>query len=306
MLDYRDAMAAAASAIGLDPPAIVVPADRFARLNGLNFHYLDWGNGDLPTVVLLHGGGLTAHTWDMAALLLRDRYHLLALDLRGHGDSDWSPDVADDTNAAMADDVAAFLGHLGRDAILVGHSMGGMAAIRYAARRNERLRALVLVDIGPDSLRDGPIDVEAGRRAIEVRDSIDAFLERALRYQPLRAPEALRYGLIHSLKQIEDGRWTWKQDRRPRPELDADAEKAARLRDCDELWAAIRAINTPTLVIRGEASRILTAEQAERMTAAMTDARFVTVANSGHSVQSNNPAGFAQALDGFLTAILGR
>jgi hypothetical protein len=90
--DYHQLMAAAATALGLNPGAIVLPADHSVRLNGIRFHYLDWGNEHLPHVVLLHGGSLTAHTWDMAALLLRDSYHLVALDQRGHGDTDWTPE----------------------------------------------------------------------------------------------------------------------------------------------------------------------------------------------------------------------
>jgi len=94
--DYRDALAAAAKAVGIERREIVQPADHSVRLSGLNFHYVDWGNPHLPHVVLLHGGGLTAHTWDMAALILRDRYHLVALDARGHGDSDQRKPVGDE------------------------------------------------------------------------------------------------------------------------------------------------------------------------------------------------------------------
>ncbi len=90
--DYTDLLADAAEAAGLAPRAIVCPEDREVDLNGIRFHYLDWGNDHLPHVVLLHGGSLTAHTWDLAALLLRDHYHLVALDQRGHGDSGWTPE----------------------------------------------------------------------------------------------------------------------------------------------------------------------------------------------------------------------
>ena len=83
--DYTEEMRACAEAIDLAPSAIVRPEDRWTDLNGIRFHYLDWGNERLPHLVLLHGGSLTAHTWDMASLLLRDRYHVVALDQRGHG-----------------------------------------------------------------------------------------------------------------------------------------------------------------------------------------------------------------------------
>src|SRR5947209_10106848 len=104
--DYTAEMAACAAAIGLQPPAFVPPADRYVELNGLPFHYLDWGNPQLPPLLLLHGGGLTAHTWDMSALLLRDRYHLIALDQRGHGDSGWTPEaqLGEENGALMLED----------------------------------------------------------------------------------------------------------------------------------------------------------------------------------------------------------
>ena len=88
---YTDEMRECAEAIDLRPPAIMQPQDRYADLNGIRFHYLDWGNEQLPPLVLLHGGSLTAHTWDMASLLLRQHYHVLAPDQRGHGDTGWTP-----------------------------------------------------------------------------------------------------------------------------------------------------------------------------------------------------------------------
>src|SRR5215212_5431669 len=114
---YEELMAEAAAAAGIRPSRIVQPEDRWVESNGIRFHYLDWGNPHLPPVVLLHGGSLTAHTWDMAALLLRDRYHLVALDQRGHGDTDWTPeDQLDRDNAdLMLEDTRQFIEHLGYD-----------------------------------------------------------------------------------------------------------------------------------------------------------------------------------------------
>src|SRR6266542_4347325 len=109
-----------------------MPTDHGVKLNGINFHYLDWGNAERPHVVLLHGGSLTAHTWDMA-----DKYHLVALDQRGHGDTDWTPEEQrdQDNNDLMLEDTRQFIEHLGHDHLtLVGMSMGGMNTIHYAAR----------------------------------------------------------------------------------------------------------------------------------------------------------------------------
>ena len=216
--DYLDEMRACAEAIELNPPAYVLPEDRWVELNGVNFHYLDWGHDQLPPLVLLHGGSLTAHTWDMASLLLRDRYHVIALDQRGHGDTGWTPDdqLDRDNGDLMLEDTRAFLEHLGDGHLtLCGMSMGGMNAIRYAAGHRELLDALVVVDIAPVTMRDGLIEMEQFRQDTETMSRFEDFLNRAIHFNPQRKPDHLRYSLLHSLKQVDDG-WTWKQDHRRR------------------------------------------------------------------------------------------
>jgi esterase len=301
-------MAAAAKAAGLQPPALVQPTDEWVELNGIRFHYLDWGNPQLPHVVLLHGGSLTAHTWDMAALFLRDRYHLVALDQRGHGDTGWTPDDQLDRDNAdlMLEDTRQFIDYLGYEhLVLVGMSMGGMNAIRYAARHPQRLDALGIVDVAPETMREGQIEMEQFRQATETLSRFDDFLDRATKFMPYRAPEHLRYSLTHSLKQTADG-WTWKQDHRHRPQqaLSADEQEVVRARNTDALWADVRAIRVPTLLFRGQNSKILSEEVAERTVAAMPNARLVVIPRATHNVHSDNPADFASALDSFLGEVL--
>ena len=307
--DYKELMAAAVRAAGLDPPAIVAPTDREVELNGIRFHYLDWGNDHLPHVVLLHGGSLTAHTWDLAALLLRDRYHLVALDQRGHGDTGWTPeeDLSTDNGALMLEDTRAFMEHLDYSRLsLVGMSMGGMNAIRYAARHPERLDALGIVDVAPQTMREGQLEMEQFRNATETLDRFEDFLDRAVRFMPHRPVEHLRYSLSHSLKRTEDGRYTWKQDhrrRRQRVLSDREREAAAAARR-DSLWRDVEAIRTPTLLFRGAESKILAHETAERMVKSMHDARLVVIPRATHNVHSDNPGDFARALDDFLGEVL--
>jgi esterase len=306
--DYTELMAAAASAAGIRPAAIVQPEDHWVQLNGIRFHYLDWGNPHLPPVVLLHGGSLTAHTWDMAALLLRDRYHLIALDQRGHGDTEWTPEENLDRDNAelMLEDTRQFIDHLGYDRLtLVGMSMGGMNTIRYAARYPERLNAVGIVDVAPETMREGQIEMEQFRTATETLAQFDDFLDRAMRFMPHRAPEHLRYSLTHSLKQTQDG-WTWKQDhrRRPPPGLSEEEQAAARARNAEELWSDVRAIRAPAMLFRGENSKILSDDVAQRTVAAMPDARLVVIPRATHNVHSDNPGDFAAALDSFLAEAL--
>ena len=297
-------MAGAARAAGIAPPAIVQPTDHEVRLGGLRFHYVDWGNAHLPHVVLLHGGSLTAHTWDMTALLLRDRYHLVALDQRGHGDSDWTPHVEDDTGALMIEDTRAFIEHLGYEHLtLVGMSMGGINAFHHAARHPEGLDALVIVDVGPELMRAGLMEMEQFAQATETLAGFEDFLERAIEFNPGRAPEHLRYSLTHALKQTAEG-WTWKNDRRERPKRDEAALKRSLEERTAALWAAVRAIETPTLLMRGAESKVLSAEHAEAVVAAMAHAELVEIPRARHTVQGDNPADFAGALDAFLQRAL--
>lgn len=307
--EYRELMAAAAQAAGLHPREVVTPEDRWVTLNGMKFHYLDWGNAHLPHVVLLHGGSLTAHTWDMAALLLRDRYHLVALDQRGHGDTDWTPeaDLTRDQNDLMLEDTRLFMEHLGYErCVLVGMSMGGINSIRYAARHPERLQALCIVDIGPAPMQAGQVEMEQFREATETLASFDDFLNRAIQFMPHRAPEHLRYSLTHSLRPRDEGGWTWKQDHRghgAQSNLSEEEQRAEWAKRAESLWADLRAIQLPTLLLRGDWSKILSDEHAREVVAAMHNARLAVVPRATHNVHSDNPADFAQELDGFLTSL---
>lgn len=111
---------------------VVLPRDVDVVLRGMRFHYLDWGNDAAPPILFLHGGGLTAHTFDLVCLALQGEHHCLALDQRGHGDSEWSA-VMDYETATHAADIAAFVDHLAlRHFVLVGMSLGGLNAIKYA------------------------------------------------------------------------------------------------------------------------------------------------------------------------------
>ena len=307
--DYRELMAAAARAAGIAPSAIVQPSDHEVELNGLRFHYLDWGNAQLPHVVLLHGGSLTAHTWDMAALLLRDSYHLIALDQRGHGDTDWTPNVEDDTGALMVEDTRAFLDHLASEhgverLSLVGMSMGGINAYQHAAKHPERLDALVIVDVAPEVMRAGLVEMEQFAQATETLARFEDFLERATKFNPDRPVDHLRYSLTHALRATDEG-WTWKNDRRERPKRDEEAQKRQGEERASLLWDAVRAIDVPTLLVRGAESKILSDEHAREVVAAMKQAELVEIPKARHTVQGDNPAGLARELDAFLQRVAG-
>src|ERR1700761_2074502 len=130
------------------------PATRYRSRNivlrRLRFHYLEWGRPDAPPIVLLHGGHQSAHSWDLVSLHLAQRYRVLALDQRGHGDSEWPRDV-EYTNHAMSLDAEAFIESMGlRRPILIGRSVGGRNSLLLTRRNQSLLRALVVVDVGPE------------------------------------------------------------------------------------------------------------------------------------------------------------
>lgn len=306
--DYLADMRACAEAINLGVTEFVLPEDRWVDLNGLRFHYLDWGNETKPPLVLLHGGSLTAHTWDMAALMLRQHYHLIALDQRGHGDTGWTPEAqfGEDNDEVMLRDTEAFIDHLGYDRIILcGMSMGGINAFRYASRHADRLRALIIVDVAPVLMQEGQVDMAKFRQETETLSRFDDFLERAVKFAPQRKPAHLKYSLLHALKQVPEG-WTWKQDRRQRPGAPTgDAALAVRAERNARLWDDVRAIPTPTLLMRGGISRILSMESADATAKEMADCETVEIPNAGHTVQGDNPADFARELDAFVAKRLG-
>ncbi len=298
--DELAGLSRAARTFGIDAARVVLPRDAHVVLRGLRFHYLDWGNEAMPTIILLHGGGLTAHTFDLVALSLRDRYHCLALDQRGHGDSEWSP-VMDYRISTHAADIAAFVNVLVPQRFaIVGMSMGGLNALKYAGSRPTGLAALVLIDIGPDIQDSGAARIRGFMAEQKDLDSIDDYIERALVLNPRRDPHLLRRSLLHNLRRTPDGKWAWKWDPRPRQ---SEGHRRRRAEERATLWEDVRHVACPTLVVRGEESDVFSQPNADTLTARLEVATQVTVPAAGHSVQGDNPIGLARELRGFLHRI---
>lgn len=302
-LAILETMREAATAAGVTPPAFVLPTDHFASVNNLRLHFLDWGKAHLPPIVLLHGVRLQAHTWDMSALLLRDHYHLIAVDQRGHGDSEWTSDAdfVQDTFQLMVEDARQLIDHLStkhgwKKFILVGMSMGGIVAMQYAAQFANRLQALCIVDIAPTTMNSGVLSMEGFKLETETLSRFEDFLERAHKFMPHRPIAQLRYSLLHSLKQQPDGRWTWKQDHRP--------GAVKRLTPLSDLWNDLPKIDVPTLLMRGAQSNVLAEDTALRAVQTFPNAKLVTIDPATHNVHSDNPSAFARELHSFLHATL--
>jgi esterase len=270
--------------------------DQILLVHGSRFHYTEWGEPSAPPVLLLHGVTGHARTWDEEARALADRYRVLALDQRGHGDSDPAPE-GDYSTDALVGDVAAFVRTLALAPLrLVGLSLGGRVAIAFAARHPEAVERLVVVDIGPELAPAG-----AGRVGMAMAGSPERFasLEAALAHaragNPRYQEAALRHRVAHAVRPLPDGGYTWKYDRAIR-----EAVRTGRWRDGVDLWPLWKTLACPTLLVRGAESDILSADIAGRMLESQPRARLVEVAGAGHTVPGDRPAEFLAALREFL------
>jgi len=271
--------------------------ERTAKVNRITLHYLEWGPADAPPVVLLHGITGHARVWDHLASRLVPGRRVLALDQRGHGDSD--PAADDDYSVdTMADDVAAFADGLRLPRFaLVGHSMGGRIAIRYAGEHAARLDRLVIIDIGPDIALAGLQRVrDMMANSPERIESEDWAVEYIRRANPLQDVDMLRERVRHGLKRQPDGELTWKYAKGLR-----DMMRAGR-RDAVDLWEPLPRITCPTLVVRGAESDILAPDVAKKMAERLPDGRVVEIAGAGHTVPADRPEEFAREIRGFLGA----
>lgn len=264
------------------------PRDRLLRHAGLRLHLLDWGAAGLPPLLLLHGGAQTAHSFDEVSPVLADDHHVLALDQRGHGDSDWA---ARYDREAFGADIGAVLDAQGwAEVTLMGMSLGGLNAIAFAAARPERVRGLVVVDVVPSVATAGR---EAIGRQLAVRDfaTFDEAVKHAHAFNPRRTLANIRERLHHAMRKQPDGRWTYKFD----PAIGGGVG-----RELDALWWAVRRLRCPALLVRGSESNVLTAEGAERFVRTVPGGRVTVVPHAGHSVMGDNPAGFLAAVRPFL------
>ena len=270
--------------------------DRTITLRDQRFHYVEWGRAAAPPVVFLHGITGHARTWDDEARLLADRYRVLVLDQRGHGDTDPAPD-GDYSDDALLGDLVAFTDALGLGrCTLVALSLGGRVAINFAGTHPPRVERLVIVDIGPEiapvgRARVGALMAGAPERFESVEDVITHMRANA----PLYTEAMLRHRAQHAVRPLPGGGFTWKYDRALR-----EAIRQGRMRVPADLWPQWRAIACPTLLVRGALSDILSDETAKRMVDELPGARLVVVPGAGHTVPGDQPAAFQSLLREFL------
>jgi pimeloyl-ACP methyl ester carboxylesterase len=294
-----DHLRLAADVAGLQLPEIVLPESHHIVVHRMRLHYLDWGTQGRPTIVFLLGGGLNAHTWDIICLMLRREYHCVALDQRGHGDSEWEP-TADYSFESQIRDIEGFVEKLKlTHPLIIGHSMGGFAAMGYAMRHAGKMKGLVLVDVGPELSMDGAKRIRDFVSQDRILDSVDEFVQRAMAFNPMRNPALLRRSLLHNLRQLPNGKWTWKHDpNRHSPDFAIERDTRAK-----QILEHVHRISCPTLVLRGSRSDVFSDDNAENFAKALPNGHWQKVANAGHTIQGDNPRGLLDVLRPFIAEI---
>ena len=271
--------------------------DRSVDVNGINLHYVEWGDAGAPPLVLLHGITGHARTWDRLASGLVSRWHIIALDQRGHGDSDVAPD-GDYGVGPMAGDLAVVADRLGLGRFtLLGLSMGGRVAMAFAGTHPARVERLVIVDIGPEISEAGMLRVGTlMARSPELFPSLEHAVAFHRLTNPLYTEAMLRHRVQYGTRPVEGG-LTWKYDRGLR-----DAVRAGTWRDPIDLWPLWRGITCPILLVRGADSDVLSPEIAKRMLDENLNTRFAEVPGAGHTVPGDQPVAFQALLSDFLSA----
>jgi pimeloyl-ACP methyl ester carboxylesterase len=295
----------------MEPTSIRVPA-----AHGLSLHVLVWSDDGVP-LLFVHGFGNEAHVWDDLAPAVAPYYRTLALDLRGHGDSDRDPEARYDYDAHVAD-LEAVTAALGIERlVLVGHSLGGRIAMLFAGRHPERIAGLVIVDSAPELDPRGTVRIQLDLQRGGTLPGAEAaasggpsfaseaeYREVLARNYPAAGREQLHRLARHGLRPRGDGRLEPKLDPawfRGRLGAGESAQREREERITRELWDALGRVPCPALVVRGAASDVVSADVADRMAdEALAHGRLVVVPRAGHSVMVDNPEACRDALTAFV------
>ncbi|MHB2029118.1 MAG: alpha/beta fold hydrolase, partial [Acidimicrobiales bacterium] len=177
---------------------------------------------------------------------------------------------------------------------------GGLVSIKFAGDYSSEIAGLVIVDTGPVLRMDGALEIRDFVQNDREMDSVEDFVNRAMRFNSRRRPELLRRSPLHNLRRLPNCKWTWKWDWRRllQDDLEVLGEQMA------ELWQSVAQIKCPTVIVRGEQSNVFLPEDAAQLVNAIPGARLAVVANSGHTVQGDNAGGLLEVLEPFLTTAL--
>ena len=259
--------------------------------DGRNLSALVWGSGD-PRLVLIHGGAQNAHTWDTVALALG--VPLVAIDLAGHGHSDWRKDAIY-SHDNLAKDVVTAIEKLAPNAkAVVGMSLGGLTALSVAHRAPHLVRHLVLIDITPGvnaKKAKAVLDFVNGPQSFA---SFDDLLARTKEHNPTRSESSLRRGILHNAVQLQDDSWRWRYDRSNHARSSSDDDPNSN--GFAQLWEAVSELKCPLLVVRGGLSPVVDDDDVAEVKRRKAYAEIVVIENAGHSIQGDRPIELAGLL----------
>ena len=280
------------------------PRDEFVEANGLRFHYREWGDTRTRhAVVLLHGYAETSEAWSDTAQDLAREFRVIAIDQRGHGQTDRATD-RDYTRASQMEDLEAIIESLGlRSVTLIGHSMGGANAICYAAEHPEMVTALVVIETAPEVLRSG---IETIRRLLatgasfaSLEDAIEAFRE----FFPYATTEQIERRVRASLTVNDDGAYIWDFDPIFRDPTNRPPDPDPGQRRLSDLWDCADRVQCPTMIVRGSETDMLTPEAIQRLHRRVSGSRVSLIEDAGHSVPTDQPAALSLNIREFLQSI---
>lgn len=256
--------------------------------------YLDWPDNG-PPLLLLHGGALSAHTWDLVCLELVENFHCVALDLRGHGDSGHADDYLIQHGV---DDVLALANasHWARLHI-VGMSLGGNVAFHFAAQHNERVASLTMVDVGPEIDFEATSGMRTFLKEASKSQSLESVVNSVMAYRPDSDRELILYRYMHLMRAMPDGTWEWKQDRRRAPNYPEILGKMA------EMASLAPRVQCPVLITRGARSRVFSDKAAADFAKLFPRARWTAIPDAGHNIQEDNPKTLAAAIRTQLASV---
>jgi len=284
---------------------IIGPTSQYFYSQRLKLRYVDWGNPDKPLMVMVHGNRDHCRNWDWAALDLRRHFHVIAPDLRGHGDSDW----AIGGSYSMIDyvlDMGQLMSAVAREpAVLLGHSLGGAIVLQYSGVYPSRVKAVISIEgLGPPPhlLGETPAHQrmqswigqmqELARRKVREYPTVEDALARMRNENPHLSVEQARHLTVHGVRRNENGTYSWKFDNYTR----ATSPYLFNLQDAAEIWGRI---SCPTLLIRGAESWIGDWERDGRI-AHFRSAQSVTIAGAGHWVHHDQLDEFLRVTHQFL------
>ena len=278
--------------------ATVRAQEKHITVNGVKLRYLDWGTPGKTPLVCLHGFTEQVHIWDNFAEAMAPHFHVLTVDQRGHGDSQWASDGY--ARDKFVDDVAAFVDALNLSRfVLAGLSMGGWLSLLYTAQHPERVERIIMVDIAPEASPAFKADMEnmppIPMEFASFQDAVDWMRQR----NPWASDAGLRKDTEDKTRHTSDGKWTWKAD----PALFNFKETLPDMTDqglIGRYWKAVETITCPILEVRGAESNLVTDETIQKMKQIGKDVTSVDVPGAGHIVTVDKPDEFIQVTRSFL------